>query len=115
MPSLTLGQRVTFKAHVKSQHEQVREVNQYGYAYIAIKNVVKRTVLATPKSGIVTGVRVLREGTVRGGMADDDPTYLDQTKTVKVYLVAVNLSGFYRVLPEDIHENPDLLGGEQRG
>lgn len=104
MPSLTLGQRVTFKAHIRSEHEHVREVNQYGYAYIAIKKVVKRTVLATPKSGIVAGVRVLREGTVRGGMADDDPTYLDQTNTVKVYLVAANLAGFYRALPEDIEE-----------
>lgn len=102
MSNLTLGQRVSFCAHVKSKHRSVAEKSPHSYDWLVVKTVVERTELRESKTGIVVGIRVLREGKVCGGLANDDPTYLETTNTVKVYLVAVNLSGFYRVLPEDI-------------
>ena len=102
MCEIKLGDKVTFSAHVKGELRYVSEMTVYGYQRTVYQRRVVRWPLSEPKSGIIVGARTLREGTVEGGRADDDPTYLATTNKVKVYLVAVNLTGFYRVLPEDI-------------
>jgi hypothetical protein len=102
MREIKLGDKVSFSAHVRSELRYESDINTYGYQRTVYKRVVARWPLPEPKVGIIAGVRVLREGTVEGGHADDDPTYLATTNKVKVYLVAVNLAGFYRVLPVDI-------------
>jgi hypothetical protein len=100
--SVKLGQRVSFKAHVRSQYSSRDDCK---------RRRIEKIELTEPETGIVVGVRTLREGvTVLESDCDDMGYHYAEwwefrpSRYIKVYLVATNLTTIRRVLPEDILE-----------
>ena len=61
---------------------------------------VRRT-LREPVSGIVVGIRTVKEGE-SVYMGAEEGSYFAPTKHLQVYLVAINMKQIIRVMPEDI-------------
>lgn len=90
---MTLGQKVTIRAHVEREFAWFEPWSGYRAAGKAVKRYEKA------ETGVVVGLRTLKEGWTE---CDDEGAHFKPTRHVRVYLVAVNLSTLRRVLPEDV-------------
>lgn len=86
-----LGDKVIVKAKIESYKFWV---------FHHLNKIYKRETIE-PKTGIIVGIRTLKEGkTINLG----DYLVFEPTKYIKVYLVALNMSQIIKVLPEDIEK-----------
>jgi hypothetical protein len=87
-----LGKKVKFKKHMvrEEKYNGTKEWKEYDNK---------------ESQGIICGVRIVKNGYSDGYF--DEARYFKITSTQKVYIVACNLRGFYKVKPESIIESED--------
>ena len=118
---MKLGDNVKFSKHYKKTgnyldtsgdtddnwtEEQSRTWEEEGYAVIERAKIVEHQ----PKNGIITGIRnmsISKTITLKTGYMEPYNTVDTSNALQQVYLVAVNMSGFYRVHPDWIEEVKD--------
>ena len=87
-----LGDKVRVKAQLKSRKLWDSKIG-------AQRKIYKRKEISM--TGIITGVRTLKEGYTNFYV---DGLVFTPIKSIKVYLVAVNLTQIIKALPEDIEK-----------
>jgi len=93
---MNLGDKVNIRAYLvpvkKSVYYNGRTSNDLKREYTRVE---------TNKNGIIVGKRVLREGISE--YEYEAGYFFRHTKSIPVYLVAINMRQIYKVLEEDIH------------